>query len=233
MGLAQAFLEYRRAFSKHSRNSIFRSTLIVLTFLIFCYLQGVASLAFESSKMSGRSKREAFAKSCEFDQKGIALEEQGKPKEAIEQYKLAIAAYPFYSVHYCNLGNALADLKRYSEAIAQYRQAVQLQPDFAAAYCNMADAMSKQKDYMGAELACKSAIRVDPGYVPAMTNLAEVYISTNKPHDAITVLNKARGLTTTASMKKLIAEDLAQATKMLNEIAQKENKAGSLEPVED
>jgi tetratricopeptide (TPR) repeat protein len=163
-----------------------------------------------------RSKRERFAESCEYNEKGMALEEQGKAREALALYKMAIAAYPTYAVNYCNYGNALADLKRYSEAITQYKKAVSIQPDFAAAYNNMADAMMHQKDYIGAELACKSSIRVDPGYVPAMTNLAEVYISTNKPHEAISVLNKARGLTTTAAMKKIIADDLDIATKLLN-----------------
>lgn len=197
-----------------------RFAVCALIWLPVC-LEAAAAPSFDSSKFPGRGKREAFSKSCEFDQKGIALEEQGKPKEAIEQYKQAIAIYPYYSVHFCNLGNALSDLKRYSEAVTQYKKAVELAPDFAAAYCNMADAMTKQKDYMGAELACKSAIRVDPGYVPAMTNLAEVYLETKRPHDAITVLNKATGLTTTAGMKKIIAADLEKAQKLL----------GPLEPI--
>ncbi|MBX9567669.1 MAG: tetratricopeptide repeat protein [Candidatus Obscuribacterales bacterium] len=169
-----------------------------------------------SQTRSGRSKREAFSRSCEFGERGIALEEQGKPAEAIEQFKLAIAAYPNYSVNYCNYGNALSDLKRYSEAIEQYKKAVQLQPDFAVAYCNMADAMLKQKDYMGAELACKSAFRVDPGYVPALTNLAEVYLNTNRAKEALTVLKKADGLSATSEMKKIIAADLRAANEMLN-----------------
>lgn len=180
----------------------------------------LAAPSLESSKFSGRAKREAFAKSCELDQKGISLLEQGKFKDAVEQFKQAIAIYPSYSVHYCNLGNALSDLKQYQEAIVQYKKAVSLSPDFATAYCNMADAMLKIRDYLGAELSCKSAIRVDPGYVPAMTNLAEVYLETNRPHDAITVLNKARGLTITAGMKKIIVEDLERAKKLLNQPTQ-------------
>jgi tetratricopeptide (TPR) repeat protein len=187
-----------------------------LCIALFGCLQIAPALALETSKFSGgRNKREAFSKSCEYDQKGIALEEQGKFVEAIAQYKLAIATYPFYAVHYCNLGNALADLKRYSEAVVQYKKAVELAPDSAVAYCNMADALFKQHDYVAAELACMSAIRVDPGYVPAMTNLAEVYLKTNRAHDAITVLNKASGLTTTVGMKKIIANDLEQAKQML------------------
>ena len=175
-----------------------------------------SAMAFENTtRISGKSKREAFAKSCEFNERGIALEEQGKPKEAIEQFKMAVAEYPSYSVNYCNYGNALSDLKRYSETIEQYKKAVVLSPDFAAAYSNMADAMTKKKDYIGAELACKSAIRIDPGYVPAMTNLSEVYLETNKPHAAAVVLHKAEGLTTTASMKKLIATNLEKANKMM------------------
>lgn len=201
--------------TKTGMNSSERRLCFVLFLTLILFSQALDSFAFESSKLSGRSKREAFALSCEYDQKGVALEEQGKPAEAIEQFKLAIAAYPFYAVHYCNYGNALADLKRYSEAIVQYKKAVAIQPDFAVAYCNMADAMCRQKNYIGAELACKSAIRVDPGYVPALTNLAEVYMNTGRPHDAVTALNKACGLTTTAGMKKIISEDLEAAKKML------------------
>lgn len=190
--------------------------------LIICVSSEASAFGFETAtkvtipdRGGGKSKREAFSRSCEFNQKGVALEEQGKAKEAVEQFKMAIATYPHYSVHYCNYGNALADLKRYDEAIVQYRKAVELSPDFAAAYSNMADAMAKQKDYMGAELACKSAIRVDPGYVPAMTNLAEVYIETNRPHDAVTVLKKAGGLTITSGMKKIIEDNLEKANEML------------------
>ena len=91
--------------------------------VIFCFAEANSASAFETSKFSGRNKREAFSKSCEYDQKGIALEEQGKFKEAIAQYKLAIATYPSYAVHYCNLGNALADLqRRIADAFAPFAE---------------------------------------------------------------------------------------------------------------
>lgn len=206
----------------HSKK-YFESAIFCGVIVLFCNVGIVdvqAAPVADATKLSARNKREAFAKSCELNQRGVALEEQGKAKEAIELFKMAIAVYPSYSVHYCNLGNAYSDLHKYNEAIAQYKKAVSLAPDFATAYCNMADAMLKIKDFMGAELACMSAIRVDPGYVPAMTNLAEVYLDTNRPHDAITVLNKARGLTITAGMKKIIVADLERANKMLKTATQ-------------
>lgn len=172
---------------------------------------------FDGKRFPGRGKREAFSKSCEYDQKGLALAEQGKTKEAIEQFKKAIETYPFFAVHFCNLGNALSDLHKYTEAVEQYEKAVKLAPDFAAAYSNMADALTKQKNYLKAELACRNALRVDPGYVPAMTNLSEVYLATNRPRDARTILGKAIGLSTTAGLKKIIAEDLQKANDMLKE----------------
>lgn len=193
----------------------YRSLFVSALFLALAIAANSCSAEAFESRVTGKSKREAFAKSCEFNEKGIALEEQGKFKEALVQFKLAIAAYPTYSVNYCNYGNALSDLKRYVEAIAQYKKAVELTPDFAAAYSNMADAMTKNKDFMGAELACKSAIRVDPGYVPAMTNLAEVYLETSRPQAAMVVLHKAEGLTTTVGMKKIIADNLAKAKQMM------------------
>jgi tetratricopeptide (TPR) repeat protein len=193
-------------------------------------IASVASLeptaAFDSSKFPGRGKREAFARSCEYDQRGIALEEKGKPKEAIEQYKKAIAIYPYFAVHYCNFGNALSDLHRYPEAVEQYKKAVKLAPDFAAAYSNMADALTKQKDFVGAEIACKNALRVDPDYVPAMTNMGEVYLATNRPENARTILGAASGLATTAGLKKIIAADLRKANEMLEASSKRQPARG-------
>ena len=172
--------------------------------------------AFDANKFPGRGKREAFSKACEFNTKGIALEEKGKAKEAIEEYKKAIAAYPYYAVSYSNLGNAQSDLHRYPEAVENYKRAVKLAPDFAGAYSNMADALLKQKNYLAAEIACKNALQVDPGYVLAMTNLSEVYLATGRAQDARTILNNASGQATTAAMKKIISTNMAKANKMLN-----------------
>lgn len=174
------------------------------------------ALAYDSEKFPGRGKREAFSKACEFNQKGIALEEKGKAKEAIEQFNKALEAYPYYAVTYSNLGNAQSDLHRYSEAVENYKRALKLAPDFTAAYSNMGDALLKQKKYLAAEVACKSALKIDPGYVVAMTNLSEVYLATGRAQDARTILFAASGLTTTAAMKKIIAENLAKANRMLN-----------------
>lgn len=191
---------------------------------IFLALNTVASMftgspveAFESEKFPGRGKREAFGKACEFNLKGISLADRGKFREASELYKKAIEVYPYYSVSFSNLGNAYSDLHRYDEAVEQYRKAVKISPDFAAAYSNMADALMHQKKYLDAEIACKNALRVDPGYVLAMTNLSEVYIATNRAQEAKTVLLAASGLTTTAAVKRLIAEDLEIANKLLEQ----------------
>lgn len=173
--------------------------------------------AFESEKFPGRGKREAFGKACEFNLKGISLADRGKFREASELYKKAIEIYPYYSVSFSNLGNAYSDLHRYDEAVEQYRKAVKISPDFAAAYSNMADALMHQKKYLDAEIACKNALRVDPGYVLAMTNLSEVYIATNRAQEAKTVLLAASGLTNTAAVKRLIAEDLEKANKLLEQ----------------
>lgn len=189
--------------------------LVAVLTMVATILADSSASAFESEKFPGRGKREAFGKACEYNLKGISLADSGKTREAVELYKKAIEVYPYYSVTFSNLGNAYSDLHRFDEAVEQYRKAVKISPDFAAAYSNMADALMHQKKFLDAEIACKNALRVDPGYVLAMTNLSEVYIATNRPQEAKTVLLAASGLTTTSAVKKLIAEDLEKANKML------------------
>ena len=51
---------------------------------------------------------------------GIALNEQGKPEEAIDAYTKALSIKPDYAEAYNNMGNALNDGDRLDDAIEAY-----------------------------------------------------------------------------------------------------------------
>lgn len=68
---------------------------------------------------------------------GVALQKQGRPDEAIEHYRSAIALTPDYAEALNNLGSALAEVGRSAEAIPYVEQALSLDPTLSGAHLNL------------------------------------------------------------------------------------------------
>src|SRR5262245_39012373 len=69
---------------------------------------------------------------------GSAYRDRGKTDDAIEQYRLAIAAKPDYPKAHYNLGNALLSKGELEAAAAQYQETISLSPNDALARNNLA-----------------------------------------------------------------------------------------------
>ena len=59
-------------------------------------------------------------------------------REAIAEYRRAIAIKPDFAEAHINLGIALKTQGKHDEAIAEYRRAVAIKPDYAEAHCTSA-----------------------------------------------------------------------------------------------
>ena len=68
---------------------------------------------------------------------GLALEEAGRPGEAVPQLAAALRCAPNRAEIHYNLGNSLTSLGRLEDAAACYRQAIALDPAFADAHNNL------------------------------------------------------------------------------------------------
>ena len=68
---------------------------------------------------------------------------QGKPAEAIHQYREAVRIDPSLAEAYNNLGVALMQIGKRDEAITCYRRALVLKPDFAKARKNLSTALNE------------------------------------------------------------------------------------------
>ena len=77
---------------------------------------------------------------------GIALQRLGRPDQAIESFRRALALQPDADAHY-RLGGALGEQNRLDEAIASYREVLALRPDDNRARFNMALLLLRGGDF--------------------------------------------------------------------------------------
>jgi tetratricopeptide (TPR) repeat protein len=94
---------------------------------------------------------------------GIALAQQGKHDEAVEQYKKALEKDPEQPYVLANMADSLAKLSKNDEALAAYQKAISLKPDDAAMYTNMGVLLGKMGKLTESQEAFKKAASVNPG----------------------------------------------------------------------
>jgi tetratricopeptide (TPR) repeat protein len=104
--------------------------------------------------------------------KGGKKEEAAWRKEAIENYKKAVAILPDYGPARYNLALALDKQGMVEEAIAQYRETLRADPRLAEAHNNLGAALGKQGHLEEAARHYREALRLDPELALAHSNLA-------------------------------------------------------------
>ncbi len=106
---------------------------------------------------------------------GVALADEGRFPEAIEQYQAALQIAPNAANVQTDYGNALAKSGRIPEAIAHYRAALGLLPDSPITHNDLANALSAIPGSIPEAIAeYQTALRLKPDYEEARNNLAKV-----------------------------------------------------------
>jgi predicted Zn-dependent protease len=111
-------------------------------------------------------------------------------KEAIGEYKAALAIDPGYAKAQINLGAALDDLKDRRGAREVLERAVRVAPGEKEAWNNLAAVAAEVGDADRALAALKKALEIDANYADAIFNLGLVYEQAGKAQDAIATFNK-------------------------------------------
>jgi len=106
---------------------------------------------------------------------GVALAEEGRFPEAIQQYQAALQIEPDAANVQTDYGNALARSGRAAEAITHYEAALRVLPDSPITHNDLANALAATPGRMPEAIAeYQTALRLKPDYEEARNNLAQV-----------------------------------------------------------
>lgn len=122
----------------------------------------------------------AAAKICEPDKAALAIYNQGKVYEELQQWDQAIKAFdavveldPEDTDAWVNRGVALAEMDRHLEAVVSYDRALKLSPDDVDAWANKGNSLQVTGKYDDAVACYTSAINIDPANLAGHYGLCE------------------------------------------------------------
>jgi tetratricopeptide (TPR) repeat protein len=115
---------------------------------------------------------------------GLIFETQGKPADAIEAYRKAIAWQernpPISEQPYVNLGNLLAEQGHMQEAVAPLEKAVVLAPNNAYCHITLGVFYRKRREFENARRELARATELEPNNAVAHYQLGRLYKDMNE-----------------------------------------------------
>lgn len=106
---------------------------------------------------------------------GVALENEGRPLDAIMQYKEAVTLAPSSYMARADLGNLLYYTGDTNGALEQFQQAVKLKPDSATLHDRLGSVLSSLGNFSEATNEFYEAIRLDPANPSPHTHLGTAF----------------------------------------------------------
>ncbi len=108
---------------------------------------------------------------------GNKAENSGKPGEACEQYRKAVAAAPGYAKAHLNLGIGLEAAGDIDAAVGSYEAALAIDPADAYANYNLGKVLCARRDFDRAENFLRAALDRKPEFPEALVALSNVHDS--------------------------------------------------------
>ena len=122
---------------------------------------------------------------------GKALEEQGRLREAREQYERSLEINPNDFIAEASLGGLFSMVNRRPEAIQCYRRALQINPKYALAHANLGMALLADLNYAEAISHLRQALEVDPDFHPVLLYLGDALRDSGQVTEAVDYYRKA------------------------------------------
>ncbi len=122
---------------------------------------------------------------------GVALREDGKIAEAVDDFAHAVAILPEDAQLQDSLGEALTDEGRIDDATPHLLQAVRLRPDYAKAHIDLGTALLRQERKAEAESQFRMAVQLQPDNAAAQYGLGGLLMSEGIEQEAKVHLQQA------------------------------------------
>ena len=116
---------------------------------------------------------------------GNARDDEGKPDEAIAEYRTAIGLDPKDAAAHTNLGRILSDQGKLDEAVVEFSKAIQLEPKDAIRHIDLGNALSDQNKLDEAIAEYRTAIALDPKNAEPHIDLGNALGNQHKLDDAV------------------------------------------------
>lgn len=146
-------------------------------------------LAFATQMLIAQSGQPASASSAdEYLRNGIDAQHRGDVKDAIEEYRKALALKPELVEARANLGAALSADGQFDAAIEEDTRALASAPDKAAVRMNLALAYYKKGDIPNAHTEFKAVHTARPRDISAAVLLGDTDIKLDRMADAVALL---------------------------------------------
>lgn len=116
---------------------------------------------------------------------GLALDEAGKPEEALAEFRKSVEIAPTYVSGRLDLGIALSEQGRLDEAIPHFDEAIRDNPNWADSHFNLGRALEAKGNVQGAIEEYTKAIELKPNHEEAHINLGNILSINGNPDEAI------------------------------------------------
>jgi len=157
------------------------------------------------------AKSSAPGGAAELMRAGIAAEQQGDYRSAIESFRKALVLQPKMAEAHAGLGEALAATGLFDEAIEQDLRALAAEPGRTAVRMNLATAYYKKGDLASARAQGEALHAAAPGDVAAAVLLGSVYIKMEREGEAVDLLAPLeQGHETNMELEYVLAFSLIQ-----------------------
>ena len=122
---------------------------------------------------------------------GVALNAQGKSKEAVASVKRAIKLAPKAASYHANLGEILRQRDQIALAALALKDAIRLDPTSAQAHNNLGIVQYEREEYLDAAESYRTAISIDPSMAEAHNNLGNALRKSGDPEGAMSAYQDA------------------------------------------